>query len=644
MTRERVKRAWLSSLMAAVVLGLTTTARDLNAQDEQGFLFAEQFLLLGPFAQPFNCGGNRDGSDMVSALIAPSRLECQYPDDGDDVEYNSALATTTEYHAMAPASGRGFPMWRASTIPSLTCLIELSDDLLGEQTDSVMFLATYVEYKGSEPIDVIACLNADDGAVVWFNADVVIQDPECGDVQDCTMGACGIEQTYTMFPGTYRILIGIFNDGGRWQGSFRLMDAADRTPILHEPRGSWDFTGIDSDGTKPCGPVLDLACNVNEQKGVDLSWTNSDQTQATDQIRILVDETEVGQVAGDATSFTVPTEQLTSDISVVCVANPVGRTCCGVYSGGELAINCGGDRLDAAEGTGLGDGRVWLADPEDKPSPFMQTEVAGVFDFSRGGATPPIAVANTAFTEPVYFDDPAASRLFSSMRTAQTDVIYQIPVARGEYKVNLLFSEGCCSQNCKVFEDPAGSSISRCRVFSIAINDQVVEEQFSPHLEQSRLLNLDLPNSNWGIAVTKTYDVTSEGSITIRLGDLGAGSAPGDPTISGIHIVPAGDGPPPGGSVFHRGDTTDDGNIDLTDAVQLLNFLFQNGNEPSCVETADIDNNGGLDLTDAASLLNYLFQSGGAPAAPGPVGQPCGTDPDVPGSPGDLGCESYSRC
>jgi hypothetical protein len=32
------------------------------------------------------------------------------------------------------------------------------------------------------------------------------------------------------------------------------------------------------------------------------------------------------------------------------------------------------------------------------------------------------------------------------------------------------------------------------------------------------------------------------------------------------------------------------------------------------------------------------------PAAPGPVGSPCGSDPDPQGSSGDLGCTSYPPC
>ena len=55
---------------------------------------------------------------------------------------------------------------------------------------------------------------------------------------------------------------------------------------------------------------------------------------------------------------------------------------------------------------------------------------------------------------------------------------------------------------------------------------------------------------------------------------------------------------------------------------------------------------GQISLTDAVLVLGYLFQGGNAPALPGPPGvnTGCGPDTDVPGSPGDLGCDSYAGC
>ena len=99
-----------------------------------------------------------------------------------------------------------------------------------------------------------------------------------------------------------------------------------------------------------------------------------------------------------------------------------------------------------------------------------------------------------------------------------------------------------------------------------------------------------------------------------------------------------------GGTQFHRGDTNDDGGLDLTDGVRIFNFLFLGGEAPTCREAADANNSGDVDLTDGVSILNFLFQGGPAPAAPGPTNQACGLDPDAAGSPGDLGCESYNNC
>lgn len=101
---------------------------------------------------------------------------------------------------------------------------------------------------------------------------------------------------------------------------------------------------------------------------------------------------------------------------------------------------------------------------------------------------------------------------------------------------------------------------------------------------------------------------------------------------------------PAGEPVFHRGDATGEGTLELTDAVRIFGFLFLGGDAPSCAETADANNDAAVDLSDGVSVLNFLFQGGPPPASPGPVSSPCGPDPDEPGSPGDLGCESYAGC
>jgi VCBS repeat protein/FG-GAP repeat protein len=96
-------------------------------------------------------------------------------------------------------------------------------------------------------------------------------------------------------------------------------------------------------------------------------------------------------------------------------------------------------------------------------------------------------------------------------------------------------------------------------------------------------------------------------------------------------------------TIFHRGDPNTSGTTDISDGIAIFGFLFL-GDPPtlSCRESADANNDGTIDITDGIYLLKWLFADGPEPAAPGPTDLPCGFDPDPPGSPGDLGCESYS--
>jgi len=91
---------------------------------------------------------------------------------------------------------------------------------------------------------------------------------------------------------------------------------------------------------------------------------------------------------------------------------------------------------------------------------------------------------------------------------------------------------------------------------------------------------------------------------------------------------------------FHRGDARISGRLDITDAIQILGFLF-GGSSLSCLEAGDVDDDGQVLVTDAILLLGYLFSNGPPPAAPGPPGEDCGLDPE--GSP-SLGCSTYSAC
>jgi hypothetical protein len=88
---------------------------------------------------------------------------------------------------------------------------------------------------------------------------------------------------------------------------------------------------------------------------------------------------------------------------------------------------------------------------------------------------------------------------------------------------------------------------------------------------------------------------------------------------------------------FKRGDTNDDGLVDISDAVSLLLFLFGGGDPPLCLDAADTDGDAERNLTDAVYCLMFLFQGGDPPPAPGP--DTCGPSPSVV-----VDCEAYTHC
>ena len=66
--------------------------------------------------------------------------------------------------------------------------------------------------------------------------------------------------------------------------------------------------------------------------------------------------------------------------------------------------------------------------------------------------------------------------------------------------------------------------------------------------------------------------------------------------------------------IFRRGDANLDEQIDITDPLRALRFLFLDAAVEVCLSTADADANGALELTDSVVVLEYLFlQSGWVP-------------------------------
>lgn len=89
--------------------------------------------------------------------------------------------------------------------------------------------------------------------------------------------------------------------------------------------------------------------------------------------------------------------------------------------------------------------------------------------------------------------------------------------------------------------------------------------------------------------------------------------------------------------LFRRGDNNADDEVNITDGIVILNYLFRTAAEPKCLKTTDWDDSGTIDLTDAVALLSFLFRD--RVPAPEPFRE-CGIDNTAD----ELTCESYPPC
>ncbi len=91
---------------------------------------------------------------------------------------------------------------------------------------------------------------------------------------------------------------------------------------------------------------------------------------------------------------------------------------------------------------------------------------------------------------------------------------------------------------------------------------------------------------------------------------------------------------------FKRGDSNEDGRVNIADAVFILANLFVGGPAPRCLEAANANEDDRVNIADAVYILAYIFIDGPAPPAPGP--DTCGVDPAD--TPFRFGCEFYVPC
>ena len=74
---------------------------------------------------------------------------------------------------------------------------------------------------------------------------------------------------------------------------------------------------------------------------------------------------------------------------------------------------------------------------------------------------------------------------------------------------------------------------------------------------------------------------------------------------------------------FVRSDANLDGNVDISDGVNMLNILFIGTPSAGCDDARDSNDDGNSDLSDAVYVFNFLFLGGSPPRDPF---EDCGCD------------------
>jgi len=88
---------------------------------------------------------------------------------------------------------------------------------------------------------------------------------------------------------------------------------------------------------------------------------------------------------------------------------------------------------------------------------------------------------------------------------------------------------------------------------------------------------------------------------------------------------------------FIRGDADQDLQLNLTDAIHIIQYLFEGSADRRCMDAMDVEGDGAVDLSDCIYLLGWLYTGGEPPPEPFPD---CGLDP----APRDerLSCEEFT--
>lgn len=344
---------------------------------------------------------------------------------------------------------------------------------------------------------------------------------------------------------------------------------------------------------EPVAPVVDLACAVVQTDvggaSAYLRWENGD---AYDAILIQRDGEDLIKLPGDSTSHLDPGLEA------------------GVYR--YAVIGLIGNLMSRPE-------ECRVAIPGPPP--------VSVLYFSSGLS---VADDTTGDLLPVSWNDPGKVRAMASLADPVQGWSFGVCSDPSLLEVEDATIEGTTTATLRDGEGPSFLALSR---HDSGVTMAVVVDEADPSDTLPPGSGYDVLALSYGRGSDAVPGGTYRVSYCDRLGDPPVAVLL---VVKGFEVVPrtlAGWVRLPSEPGLHilRGDANGDRNVDMSDALKILNWLFLGAEEPPCLEQADSNASRQVNVADPIYVLQFLFAGGPEPPAPYPD---CGAVPRL-----YLGCE-----
>jgi hypothetical protein len=241
--------------LACALAGLLAIApvSGLRAQgvNPDGYVLSSGWLALGPFSTEY--ASTFLNNDFLLAFLAPSLIQYQTPQEGEEIDYDPAKARAILTAYQGPHGPGGRPLWRAfhSKNPSEDLDFQEDSSFVGGPLDRAMtYLATYFDYGGDEETKINLCLGSDDGIQVWLDTELVHNFNTDRDLK-----VCQDLVPLKIAPGHHRIVLGVWDSVQEWSGSLGFTTEEGQPITEGSDPTRWRFRGK----SRPPGFSLPIA-------------------------------------------------------------------------------------------------------------------------------------------------------------------------------------------------------------------------------------------------------------------------------------------------------------------------------------------------------------------------------------------------